>query len=160
MHNVGGSMVLLAVGLLVATGCASAPSAGEDPTAACPENEVGGMPNSCAPYDPEDAMALNDLLRKRPDLPEAAISDNSTLIRPLTERLESLRSQNEVSIDNVVAAIEAVGLVDVQIRDDYGDLLFGAPGPAGGCIFGEVSDEAVLVETGGFIMDGGCLAMQ
>lgn len=105
-------------------------------------------------------MALNDLFRERLDLPEAAISDNSTLIQPLTERLESSRSQDDVSIDNAVAAIEAVGLVDIQIRDNYGALLFGAPGPAGGCIFGEVSEEAVVVETGGFIMDGGCLAMQ
>ena len=160
MRNVGASMLLVVVGLLVSTGCASPPGAGEESTAACPENEVGDMPNSCTAYDPEDAMALNDLFRERPDLPEAAISDNSTLIEPLTVRLESLRSQDEVSIDSVVAAIEAVGLVDIQIRDDHGDLLFGAPGPAGGCIFGEVSEESVLVETGGFIMDGGCLAMQ
>lgn len=160
MINNGGSVTLIVLGLLVVTGCAAAPSAGENPTTACPENDGGVLPNSCAPYDPEDAMALNDLFRERPDLSEAAITDNSTLIQPLTERLESLRSHGNVNMDSVVAAIEAVGLVDVQIRDDHGDLLFGAPGPAGGCIFGEVSDEAVLVETGGFIMDGGCLAMQ
>lgn len=90
----------------------------------------------------------------------AAENANAEIAEAVTERLEELRSRGDVTVEAVEAALHAGGLVSAQVRDDYGRILFGASGPAGGCVFGEVADGGVSVDVGGYILDGGCLPAQ
>ncbi|TFV82279.1 hypothetical protein E4V99_15320 [Microbacterium sp. dk485] len=158
------------VGLLL-SGCATnaapgtpstpggAASASATPTAACPQVEGVDLPPECAPYDQEAAMALNDRHRERVELDEDAQGANAEVVPSLTAALEDLRVRGAATEDSVRAALSDAGLIDAQVRGDYGRILFGAVGPGGGCVFGEVAD-AVAVDVGGYILDGGCLPAQ
>jgi len=105
-------------------------------------------------------MAANDRYRERMGLDDDARDENAELVAPLTAALEALRASGNVSVDAVQGVLQTAELANVQVREDYGRVLFGASGPAGGCLFGEVAAGSVSVEVGGFILDGGCLPMQ
>jgi hypothetical protein len=153
------------LGVLLA-GCgapASAPADGtttDSPTAACPEPVTGEAPEGCATYDPERLTSGNEQYRQRRDLPEDAVAASEALVSATTASLERLRVAGPVSQDDVRAALDELGLLSVQTRTGAGDVLFGAVAPEGGCVFGAVEAEAVTVEVGGGIMDGGCLPAQ
>lgn len=130
------------------------------PTAACAQIEGVELPPECAPYDPDQAMAQNERYRDRMEIsPEAAAAAESVAasLRPM---LEALRTSESISVGAVEQAITDAGLAHPQVRDDYGDILFGVDGPDGGCLFGAVTADGVSVEVGGYIMDGGCLPAQ
>ena len=105
-------------------------------------------------------MAANDRHRERMPLEEAAENANSEIAEAVRGSLEELRSRGDVRVEAVEEALHADGLVSAQVRDDYGRILFGASGPAGGCVFGEVTEGGVSVDVGGYILDGGCLPAQ
>jgi hypothetical protein len=148
-------------------GCASASTEppltrSPSPTAtfACPEVEGVELPPECIPYDPEQSMAQNDRHRERTDLDQNGRAEAERAAVPVTTALEALRADGALTGESVEQAIRGAGLTSVQVRDDYGRYLFGATAPAGGCVFGEISTDTLSVEVGGFILDGGCLAMQ
>ena len=161
--------VVVALALLL-TGCASAnPSAAPQaastpaptPTAACPEMPGVELPPECAGYDPDAAMAQNDLYRERMDMSDEAKAQNTQLLAAASASLESLRTSAQPVTENAVrAALEDAGALDVQTRAQSGAVLFGAAVPGGGCVYGAVEESAVTAELGGFIMDGGCLPAQ
>lgn len=130
------------------------------PTVACPVIEGVELPPECVPYDPDAAMAENDRYRERIDIGEEAEKSGAALVRQVEAALEALRSEGEIRADDVAAALEATGATSPQVREDYGRILFGAVAPTGGCVFGDISDDTVSVDIGGFIMDGGCLPAQ
>jgi hypothetical protein len=164
------AIVLAAIAML--SGCASAsPAAGPaapspsqtptpTPTAACPAIEGVELPPECAPYDPEEAMAANDRHRQRMPLDEVAKTSNTEIAGALRGELEGLLSQENATVEGVAQVLEAGGLEAPQVREDYGRILFGASGPSGGCVFGEVTEGGVSIEAGGYILDGGCLPAQ
>lgn len=144
-----------------ATATASTPGATPTAVVACPEQPGVELPPECVPYDPEAAMALNDLYRQRIDLAPDAQADAEGYIDRVTATLEDLRSDGPPFTEDAVrSALEAEGLAGVQTRSGAGDVLFGAQPPAGGCVYGAVEAEKVTVEAGGYIMDGGCLPAQ
>ena len=69
------------------------------------------------------------------------------------------RRPDPITEDAVRTALLDAGASDVQLRASAGAVLFGA-GVAGGCLYGAVDENAVSVELGGFILDGGCLPAQ
>ena len=153
--------------ILALSGCASggpgetstsAPS--PSPTAACPMIEGVELPPECAPYDPDGAMAANDMYRERMQLSEDARAANEKAVGPAVDALEAVRVSGDVTVERVRAALESANLADAQVREDYSRVLFGASGPAGGCIYGEVTADAVTIDVGGYILDGGCLPAQ
>ena len=161
--------LIAALGLVVLlTGCAdvAAPPATDaaapspTPTAACPQVEGHQLPPECAPYDPDHAMAQNERHRERLELSDDALAAARDVTGPLGIALEEVRASGAVSVDTVQNAIERTGLSDIQVREDYGTVLFGVAAPKGGCVFGEVSTDAIAVEAGGYISDGGCLPAQ
>lgn len=160
-----GVALTLAVLLTGCAGVAAEPAPGATsptptPTAACPQVEGHELPPECAPYDPDHARAQNDRHRERMELSTESRAAAEEVVGPLRIALEEVRASGTVSADGVQKAIEGAGLSDIQMLDDYGTVLFGAGAPKGGCIFGAVSADAVVIEAGGYIMDGGCLPAQ
>lgn len=130
------------------------------PTAACPEVDGVVLPPECAPYDPDRAMAQNDRYRERMELSDEAMAAAGPSVSDLRVRLETLRTEGEISIDAVQGALREVGLPDNAVRGEVGAVEFGVDAPEGGCVFGEVRPDSVRVEAGGYILDGGCLPAQ
>jgi hypothetical protein len=71
-----------------------------------------------------------------------------------------VRLSGAITQEAVAQAISEAGPSDPQVRESAGDVLFGVSAPEGGCVFGAVTAEAVQIEVGGYIMDGGCLPAQ
>lgn len=94
------------------------------------------------------------------ELSDEAAAAAVQLVSDLRVRLEALWTEGEISVQAVEGALQEVGLPDAVVRGDEGAVEFGAGAPEGGCVFGEVRHDAVLVEAGGYIMDGGCLPAQ
>lgn len=165
MSRAGQLLGVLALAVLF-VGCAGVASEHPNdqvmatPTAACAEVEGAEQPAGCAPYDPDHAMAQNERYRERMELSEESREAAEQTIAPIHTELEERRADGALSIQTVEKVLTDAGLTDVRVRDDYADLLFGAAAPAGGCVFGEVSDDALIVEAGGYILDGGCLPAQ
>lgn len=164
----GAALVALAA-ILVLVGCSSpapneaaAPGASQAParTAACPTYDGGDLPPGCAPYDPEEVMDVNERHRERMALDPDAEAANAAVAGTLRDALEQLRGDGGASVDGVRKALDAAGLGSPQVREDYGRILFGAGAPAGGCLYGEIAESGVVVDVGGFILDGGCLPAQ
>ena len=130
------------------------------PTAACPQIEGVVLPPECAPYDPDNAMAQNDRYKERMELSDEAAAAVGQSVSELRARLETLRTEGAISIDAVQGALREVGLPDDVVRGDARSVEFGVDAPEGGCVFGEVRPDTVVVEAGGYIMDGGCLPAQ
>lgn len=141
-------------------GAGSAVTSTPTPTAACPQIEGVVLPAECAPYDPDHAMGQNDRYRERMELSDEAMAAAEQPMSDLRVRLETLRTEGEISTDAVEGALREVGLPDVVVRGDADAVEFGVDAPEGGCVFGEVQPDAVRVEAGGYIMDGGCLPAQ
>lgn len=157
------ALLTLTAGCATVVGASPSPSASASPspTAACPEQEGVDLPEGCAGYDPDAAMALNDLYRQRLELSADAQAENERLIAPVTAALEALRTADGgFTEEGVRAALADAGATAIQTRTGAGDVLFGAAGPAGGCVYGALEAERVTVEVGGIIMDGGCLPAQ
>ncbi|MBQ3359458.1 MAG: hypothetical protein IJG47_11230 [Microbacterium sp.] len=159
--------VLAGIGaVLLLAGCAGPSGVGAEltptvtPTAACPQVEGVDLPPECAPYDPEQAMDLNDRYRDRMEIDSATHEASAAVVETLRIDLEGLRTAGTFTVDTVRAALTDAGLPDAQVREDYGDVLFGVGGVDGGCVFGEVTEEGVTVDIGGYILDGGCLPAQ
>lgn len=166
MRSAAAAAGLLIAGVMLA-GCMSTPAPGAAPrsespsplpTAACPEQPGVELPPECAPYDPDQAMAQNDLYRERMDIDAQTRADGESLVAPVTAALEALRASGGAITERAVAeALSGAGVEGVpQTRAAAGDVLFGTA-VGGGCLFGAVTPEAVSVEVGGFILDGGCL---
>lgn len=166
--------VVAAVVVTGLTACASEPSgiAGTSspsvisetptptPTCAVPEQPGVEPPEGCIVYDGEANMAINELYRERMEMTDAARSAAAEHLGSLTSALNALRDTGAPLTEDAVREVfDDAGLVSesVQTRDDHGDILFGV-GVDGGCVFGAVDAEAVTVDVGGYIMDGGCLA--
>ncbi|WP_106815805.1 hypothetical protein [Microbacterium timonense] len=133
------------------------------PTAACPEQPGVELPPECAPYDPDAAMAQNDLYRQRIEMDEASKAAGAALLADATAALQSLQAGGgSVTGESVRAALEQAGAADVQIREGAGDVLFGAAAPGGGCVYGDIDGPTgvLTIDLGGIIMDGGCLPAQ
>lgn len=157
-----GAMAVLLAGCATSSpqaGSAS-PSPSPTPTAACPQVEGVDLPPECAPYDPEKAMAQNDAYRERMDLSDEARIAAEEAMADVRAALEALRAAGGLSTAAVADALADVGLPGAQTLGDARAVAYGVDGPEGGCIFGEVSADAVTVEVGGYIMDGGCLPAQ
>lgn len=159
------AILLIAAILAVLTGCQTAPAGMESApsasaTAACPMQLDVPSPTDCAVYDPDAAMAQNDLYRQRIELDADTQASAEAHVADARAVLEALRSDGTITADAVRAALEDVGLRDVQIRTGAGDVLFGAVPPDGGCVYGALEAERVTVDAGGYIMDGGCLPAQ
>lgn len=127
------------------------------PTAACPQVEGFDLPPECAPYDPDNAMAQNDRYRERVGLAEESRAAAEAPAASVRAALEKLQTSGGISVEAVEDAFSDAGLTDVQTIGDERAVAFGAAGPQGGCVFGEVSADVLTVEIGGVIMDGGCL---
>lgn len=162
------AFLLVAAALLVGCATPAGPGAGPEPsssspvpTAACPEQPGVELPPECAPYDPDQAMAQNDLYRERMEVDADTQAAGDELVPPVTAALEDLRASGVPLSDGAVAeALASAGVAAVpQTRAAAGDVLFGVA-VGGGCLYGAVTPEAVSVDVGGFIMDGGCLPAQ
>ena len=168
------TLPLLTAVLLLLTACAagergagagSAGPATAGPTepspssVACPSPADGDLPPECVPYDPEQAMGLNEQYRQRYPLDEGYVASVAPIAEDARGRLEAVRNEG-VDEEAIGAALEAAGLVAVQSRSSHGDVVFGAMLPEGGCVYGAVAPTTVTVDVGGFIMDGGCLPAQ
>jgi hypothetical protein len=168
IRGVGSSGRLLSVlgaAALLLAGCATAgpqasPSTAPTPTAACPLVEGVELPPECAPYDPDQAMAQNDRYRDRMEITEEARAAAEESIAGIRPALEALRSSGELSIEAVDTVMTDAGLSSPQLIGDRRGVAFGVGAPKGGCIFGQVSADALIIEAGGYIMDGGCLPAQ
>jgi hypothetical protein len=160
--GVVGCLVVLAA----LVGCAGAGAPGAEgtptptPTAACPQVEGAELPPECAPYDPDAAMAQNDRYRQRMEMSEDATAAAQEFVEPVRAGLEEIRVSGTISAETVEQVITDAGLPQPQLRSGAGDVLFGVAGPEGGCVFGAVTSEEVIIEVGGIIMDGGCLPAQ
>lgn len=156
---------------MILAGCGAAPApvagpgalsagAAPGPTAACPAVEGVPLPEGCAPYDLEQAMAQNDLYRKRKPISDESRAAAEAPAAAIRASLDALRSSGGVSVDAVTKGIADAGLTGIRVRGEGARVLFGAEAPAGGCVYGEVSADALMVDIGGMIMDGGCLPAQ
>lgn len=160
-----GRVTLVLAAILLLGGCAAAPAdvtAGEPtptvtPTVACPQVDGAELPPECAPYDPEHAMEQNDRHRERMETSAEARAAAEQPVADLRVRLEALRTESTISVTSVEDALREVGLVHHVARGDARAVAFGADGPEGGCVFGEVRPDEVRIDVGGYIMDGGCL---
>lgn len=166
LRRLAAACALLSAVLL--SGCATAATApaaqdatpAPTPTAACPQVEGAELPPECAGYDPDSAMAQNDRHRERMDLGEDGREAADALVEPLTAALETVRTGGDISSSSITTAVMDAGLPAPQLVGAAGSFAFGVAAPEGGCLFGGVTADAVTVEVGGYIMDGGCLPMQ
>lgn len=163
--------VAFAVALATAaavTGCASTTTGASGPTPtesiapsyACPTMEGVQLPPECAPYDPDAAMAANDRYRDRMGIEDEARAAAEEVSADVVAALRAAAAEKPLTAEDVAAVLGEVGALSPQIRTEARSVLFGATGPKGGCLFGEVSGTSVSVEVGGYILDGGCLPAQ
>ena len=159
---------LAAIALLL-TGCAgtgAGPDTAPAPTAACPQPIEGPTPTACPPYDPAAAMAENERHRDRKDLTEeqgaaavAPVAAATAALRPYAEGIEPI---TEAAI---VTALTEAGFARDSIQTIFADradgasVAFGIASEFGGGGFGGGSGRGTTVAAGGYILDGGCLAM-
>ena len=134
-------------------------SASPTPQYACPEQPGVELPPECAPYDPDAAMAQNDVYRERFEMDAADQAANADLVASVAAALEGL-DRSALTEESVTTAITGAGVEgSVQLLGDERAYAYGAA-VAGGCVFGQEDQTAVSVELGGFIRDGGCLPAQ
>jgi hypothetical protein len=155
------------VGVLALTGCAAdfgTPS--PTPTAACPEPVHGSAPDSCAPFDPDAAMAENERYRDRQPLSESQLADAAEPLAAATTALEPFALPGATVTESaVIDALVDAGFTRNSIqtlvaeRADGTSVALGISADFGGCLFGGVSVRGLELDAGGYILDGGCLAM-
>ena len=118
-------------------------------------------------YDPEKNMALNEMYRERMAVGEDVVAAAGPYVESATVGLAELQASESVTAASVREVLHASGLpVDaIQTMGDVGAVEFGAvmpPEVSGSgiavCLYGEVGPDRLIVDVGGVIMDGGCLA--
>lgn len=139
---------------------AAAPTPSTSASYACPVVEGVQLPPECAPYDPDAAMAANDRYRDRMAIDDEARAAAEEISPDVVAALTAAAAEGALSTEKAVDALTGAGALTPQVRAEAGRVLFGAAGPKGGCLFGEVSGTTVSVEVGGYILDGGCLPAQ
>ncbi len=160
-------VIAATVGVLALTGCAADPGApAPTPTAACPEPVHGSAPDGCAPFDPDAAMAENERYRDRLPLTESQLADAAEPLAAATTALEPFALPGaEVTESAVIEALVDAGFSRSGIqtlvadRADGTSVALGISADFGGCLFGGVSVRGLEIDAGGYILDGGCLAM-
>ena len=159
-------LTITAVVLSAVVGCAvpgtadsTSTSPSPTPTAACPS--AGTEPrtdSNCGQYDGEAAMAANETYRQRRKLTPEMLAQLDAHVGPARQALDALT--RPANADDVETAFTALSLKEVQTDDGGNGVRFGVTVPSGGCLYGYVPlTGPATVETGGSIMDGGCLEM-
>jgi hypothetical protein len=161
-----GALILAALAL---TGCGSATDSANpnpSPTAACPEPVHGADPTTCAAFDPEDAMAQNERYRDRRELSAEQLAQSRDAVESIALALRPFTEPGTAVTETaVVAALIESGIERETIQTLVADgtdgsvVAFGIARSFGGCVFGEVSAIGLTIDAGGYILDGGCLAM-
>ncbi|WP_353706881.1 hypothetical protein ABRQ22_11900 [Cellulosimicrobium sp. ES-005] len=107
--------------------------------------------------------ASNEAYRQRTGTPEG--DAEAALAMPAVQAaLDPVADGSAVDGDEVSAALVAAGFENVQVvdRNAFGDVVpvvgVGVAVP-GGCVYGAVAPDAVTLDSGGPIADGGCLEM-
>lgn len=168
-HAKLGHGLLLAVLAIALAACASpsddiAVAASASPMPTCAVAEMPGVdaPEGCITYDAEKNMASNETYRDRMPQPDAGRMTGEALIEQVTAALTELRNSGATLTEDAVgAALVNAGVIEkhIQMLGGARAIAFGAAVDGGGCVFGSITAETVTVDVGGFIMDGGCLAM-
>jgi hypothetical protein len=130
------------------------------PTCAVPEQPGVEPLEGCVVYDGEANMAFNELYRERMEMTDAARAVGEEYVGPLTSALTAWRDTGPALTEDGARDVFAEAGFDVEVvevRESQGEVLFGV-GIDGGCVFGALTPDAVAVDVGGYIMDGGCLA--
>ncbi len=162
-------IVLIPLIALTLAGCAAPhtePEAQPTATVACPAPAEGPAPTSCIPYDPDAAMAQNEHYRDRKDLTDGQLSESAEPVATAMAALQPFTNGTAaVTEAAIVAAFVGAGFDRDSIQTVFADqsdgpsVAFGIEADFGGCIFGGVSATESAVHAGGFILDGGCLAL-
>ena len=159
----------LVVVLLMLTGCAAGPgvpSPSPTPTAACPKPIEGPDLEGCVPFDPDASMAQNERYRDRRELSDEQLAQSVAVVAAASIALEPFTLPDATVTETaVVDALVDAGFPRETIqtlvaeRTDGTAVAFGVAADFGGCVFGEVSARGLSIDAGGYILDGGCLAM-
>lgn len=133
-------------------------------TAACPVGEGQQAPPGCVPYDGELAMRANEAYRQRVELSKDLQAKAGTHLVGIKSALEGALKTGPVDRPSAVRVLTPLGY-DASSVQAYGrsnvpgGFAIGVATDAG-CVFGGIRGEAVVLETGGGIADGGCLPAQ
>ncbi|MDF2806299.1 MAG: hypothetical protein K0S43_1245 [Cellulosimicrobium sp.] len=113
---------------------------------------------------PESGLdASNEAYRQRTGTPESD-AEAALSVPAVQAALEPLADGSAVTGDEVWDTLASAGFENVQVSDTNasGDLVpvvgVGVSVP-GGCVYGAVAPDAVTLDAGGPIADGGCLEM-
>jgi hypothetical protein len=107
--------------------------------------------------------ASNEAYRQRTGTPESD-AEAALAVPAVQAALDPVADGSAVDGDEVSAALVAAGFENVQVvdRNAFGDVVpvvgVGVAVP-GGCVYGAVAPDAVTLDAGGPIADGGCLEM-
>lgn len=107
--------------------------------------------------------ASNEAYRQRTGTPETD-AEAALAVPAVQAALDPVADGSAVDGDEVSAALVAAGFENVQVvdRNAFGDVVpvvgVGVAVP-GGCVYGAVAPDAVTLDAGGPIADGGCLEM-
>lgn len=103
-------------------------------------------------------MAQNEMYRQRRKLSPDMQTQLDQHLEPVRTALEALTKP--ASESQVKAAFQSMDLTEVQTDEGLNGVRFGVSVPSGGCLYGMVPiKEKVIIQTGGSILDGGCLEM-
>ncbi|MBD5785736.1 hypothetical protein IF650_06040 [Cellulosimicrobium terreum] len=130
--------------------------------------EVAGSTEATNAVGPGEGLdASNEAYRQR--MGSAEGDAQAALALPdVQAALDPLATGGPVDRDDAYAALAAAGFTSVQVTPEtsalggepqVGDSFGIGVSVPGGCVFGEVAPDAVTLEAGGPIADGGCLAM-
>ena len=124
------------------------------PAGSSPESET----DEWLRYDPDAAMAENERYRERVRLDDGAIARLETYVEPARQALGTLPLPPSTA--DVEEALRSIGAGFVQtVGGDGAGVGFGAA-VEGGCLFGGIGMTGeIQLETGGHILDGGCLIL-
>lgn len=107
--------------------------------------------------------ASNEAYRQRTGTPESD-AEAARSVPAVEAALDPVADGSAVEGDEVVAALEAAGFETVQVSDrtaggDVAAVVGVGVAVPGGCVYGTIAPDAVTLDAGGPIADGGCLEM-
>lgn len=143
------------------TSASPTPRPTPSPTAACPTVDGQQAPPGCAPYDGEAAMRENEAYRQRFELSKSlqdrAENHRKRIAAAFAEAVEK-GPLDQLNVSRVLAPLgyDASSVQSYGRSDVGGGLAVGVSTDAG-CVYGGVRGNAVDLQTGGGIADGGCL---
>lgn len=127
-----------------------------------PEVSASGTTEAADGVGQDGLDASNEAYRQRLGSPERD-AEAALSLPGVQAALDPLADGTPVGWAEVVAALDAAGFADVQVTppappgtEPAATVGVGVPVP-GGCVFGSVAPDAVTLEAGGPIADGGCL---